>query len=315
MALISGYSGSTFYKIGRSILLAVGNSIGVVAASLSGNATFDETSALVAFLDPNGSNRNVTAVASCEIAGFVRFFYNSGSANTLTIKSSAADTLATLAIGDWCVLFHTGSAWKVAVSQSLSSVLAAASSWTALQTFASGAALKDSVSYFYDDGDATKKLAFQVSGITAGTTRTLTAPDASGTLALLNTAQTWSAAQNIANLALTDNQVAALTIAEGANSYLTFKTSDGSETVEVGKPILLTGGLAPASKFTSTEQTGTGSSQNIAHGLGTTPSLVWAMVSNSGATGIYTLVPGAHDATNAKFTVTSGVKYYVIAIK
>jgi|694.fasta_scaffold13468_16 hypothetical protein len=36
----------------------------------------------------------------------------------------------------------------------------------------------------YDSGDSSKNLAFQLSGITTGTTRTLTVPDASGTLAL-----------------------------------------------------------------------------------------------------------------------------------
>jgi hypothetical protein len=36
----------------------------------------------------------------------------------------------------------------------------------------------------YDNSDSTKNLAFQLSGITTGTTRTLTAPDASGTIAL-----------------------------------------------------------------------------------------------------------------------------------
>ena len=36
----------------------------------------------------------------------------------------------------------------------------------------------------YDDADSTKNLQFQLSGITTGTTRTLSAPDASGTIAL-----------------------------------------------------------------------------------------------------------------------------------
>jgi hypothetical protein len=38
----------------------------------------------------------------------------------------------------------------------------------------------------YDESDSTKNLKFQLSGITTGTTRTLTAPDASGTIALLS---------------------------------------------------------------------------------------------------------------------------------
>jgi hypothetical protein len=44
--------------------------------------------------------------------------------------------------------------------------------------------LQDSTTYFADDGDATKKLQFQLSGITTGTTRTLTIQDSSGTVAL-----------------------------------------------------------------------------------------------------------------------------------
>lgn len=42
----------------------------------------------------------------------------------------------------------------------------------------------DTVFRIRDDGDQTKLIAFQASGITTGTTRTLAAPDASGTLAL-----------------------------------------------------------------------------------------------------------------------------------
>jgi len=42
----------------------------------------------------------------------------------------------------------------------------------------------DSVFRINDDADATKQLAFQISGLTTGTTRTITVPDASGTLVL-----------------------------------------------------------------------------------------------------------------------------------
>lgn len=45
-------------------------------------------------------------------------------------------------------------------------------------------ALQDSTTTIVDDGDATKKLAFQCSGITTATTRTVTIPDKSGTMAM-----------------------------------------------------------------------------------------------------------------------------------
>lgn len=46
--------------------------------------------------------------------------------------------------------------------------------------------LVDNSVTFVDDGDATKQLAFQCSGITTGTTRTVTMPDFSGSMALTN---------------------------------------------------------------------------------------------------------------------------------
>ena len=73
-------------------------------------------------------------------------------------------------------------------------------------------------------------------------------------------------------------------------------------------------GIATGSMFRSTEQTANGSPQNIAHGLGRTPTQVWWSVSDSGATGIYTLVPGSPDGTNVVMNGTAGVKYYVWAI-
>jgi len=68
--------------------------------------------------------------------------------------------------------------------------------------------------------------------------------------------------------------------------------------------------------FVSAEQTGTGSAQNIAHGLGVTPSKVFVAPTDTApaTTGQYTATEGAHDATNVVVTVTSGKKYKVIAI-
>lgn len=71
-------------------------------------------------------------------------------------------------------------------------------------------------------------------------------------------------------------------------------------------------GSARLKFFKSTEQTGTGSAQNIAHGLGVTPGLVFAFVTDAGST--YVLTEGTHDATNVVVTVTSGKKFKVIAI-
>lgn len=75
------------------------------------------------------------------------------------------------------------------------------------------------------------------------------------------------------------------------------------------------GGLAAAAVFASSEVTGTGSSQNTAHGLGAVPALVWASVTEDPAGAGFDVTVGTHTTTNAVFTVTSGVKYRVYAIK
>jgi hypothetical protein len=49
----------------------------------------------------------------------------------------------------------------------------------------------------YDNGDTTKNLQFQLSGIDTATTRTLTVPNASGTLPLLETANTYTQNQTL----------------------------------------------------------------------------------------------------------------------
>jgi hypothetical protein len=76
-------------------------------------------------------------------------------------------------------------------------------------------------------------------------------------------------------------------------------------------------GLAPGSAvFFSAVQTGTGAPQNIAHGLGVIPELVFAIPEdlNVATIGAYTVVNGTHTSTNAIFTVTTSKTYRVVAM-
>jgi hypothetical protein len=74
--------------------------------------------------------------------------------------------------------------------------------------------------------------------------------------------------------------------------------------------------FAKANAFVSTEQTGTGSSQNVAHGLTGTPAAVLISVTelpDAAAETGFDVAEGAHDGTNVVVTVTSGVKFKVLA--
>jgi hypothetical protein len=68
------------------------------------------------------------------------------------------------------------------------------------------------------------------------------------------------------------------------------------------------------SYFKSTEQTGDGTEQSIAHGLGRVPALVIVVPTNSSDTTAYTFVEGTHTSTNVLVTATTGAKYKVIAL-
>ena len=70
---------------------------------------------------------------------------------------------------------------------------------------------------------------------------------------------------------------------------------------------------AKSKTFASTEQTGTGSPQNVAHGLGATPSIVMIAVTEDPAGSGFDVAEGTHTSTNVVVTVTSGVKFKVFA--
>ena len=80
-----------------------------------------------------------------------------------------------------------------------------------------------------------------------------------------------------------------------------------------GRVVLNAAALQPV--FISTEQTGTGSAQNIAHGLGVVPSFVFVSPTDltPSTVGSYVVTEGTHTTTNVVVTVTTSKKFKVIA--
>lgn len=77
------------------------------------------------------------------------------------------------------------------------------------------------------------------------------------------------------------------------------------------------GGSAGASNgiSVSAETTGTGASQNVAHGLGVVPSSVVVSLTEFASGQNVDVAEGTHTTTNVVLTVTSGVKFKVMAIR
>jgi hypothetical protein len=71
--------------------------------------------------------------------------------------------------------------------------------------------------------------------------------------------------------------------------------------------------FAKAAVFVSTEQTGNGAQQSVAHGLAAAPAGVLIAVTEDPAGSGFDVAEGTHTATNVLVTVTTGVKYKVFA--
>ena len=131
-------------------------------------------------------------------------------------------------------------------------ILAANNTFTGTQTF------KDNKFEITDDGDATKKLNLQLSGITTATTRTLTVPDKSGTIAttadLIQGSPLNAAANTIVSGTYAVTSSATITItatntfAVGQTVFIQFTNSSGSSLTN-GDFIIVT---ASGSSFTIT---------------------------------------------------------------
>jgi hypothetical protein len=64
----------------------------------------------------------------------------------------------------------------------------------------------------------------------------------------------------------------------------------------------------------SAEQTGTGSSQDVAHSLAVAPAVVLAIPTLDGAAGAWSVSYGTHTNSVAKLTVTTGAKFVLLII-
>ncbi len=163
----------------------------------------------------------------------------------------------------------------------------------------------DSVFRILDDGDNTKEIAFQASGITAATTRTLTVPDASGTIAYAS----GLAAQGFA-FALDGNTVdstAAATNGQlliGSTSAVPVASSitstDGSLTITAGAGTLVIEGTAATDsqvgvvELATDAETNTGTSTVLA----ITPANITAWTGDTALVTVGTIATGVWNGTD-----------------
>lgn len=95
----------------------------------------------------------------------------------------------------------------------------------------------------------------------------------------------------------------------------------GGQTANINVKVMSHGGALSGQSgagalFLSAEVTGTGSAQNVAHGLGVVPSKVLVSFTElaAGLAAGADVAEGTHTTTNVVLTVTSGLKFKVLAI-
>lgn len=103
---------------------------------------------------------------------------------------------------------------------------------------ATAASVQDSTFSIYDDGDATKLVAFQVSGVTTGTTRTLTVPDASTTIVGTDTTQTLTNKTLTSPVISTITNTGTLTLPTSTDTLVGLATTDTLSNKTLAAPLV-----------------------------------------------------------------------------
>ena len=112
------YLGSSLYRIGRRLVLAIGDSIGVNVETVSANVTLSAQSSVVQFINGGASDRNVALPVDAALVGGLQFIKNTGTTNNLVVKYDST-TIATLAPGEWVICASvTGLVWYAAAFSS-----------------------------------------------------------------------------------------------------------------------------------------------------------------------------------------------------
>lgn len=147
---------------------------GTFSGTSSGTNTGDQTITLTGDVTGTGTGSFATTIGASKVT-------NAMLAGSIALTKLAGDTTTAVGVGT----VELGHASDTTLSRSSAGVLAIEG--VVVPTISStntltNKSLSDSTTFFIDETDTTKKLQFQLSGITTATTRTLTVPNVDGTI-------------------------------------------------------------------------------------------------------------------------------------
>lgn len=274
-------TGKTPFKMYRPLALNASGD-GVAVTTLSGTFTMTALDEQLQVLDGGASSRNVVLPAvEPDLKGVFYIISNAGSTNNLVIKDGGS-TISTLNPSEQGIYACTGSAWKVCLTTSS----------TASDIYSNNGAFT---------GNNTHSGTETFSNVAGVSTDTITE-------------RTSAAGVTVDGVLLKDN---AVTASGGVTANVTGNVT-GSSGSCTGNAATATSAssVASAAVYSSIEQTGTGSEQIFNHGLGSTPSHIWHSLTYApNPTVGFTVTYGTMSSTELRFTVTSGIKFRVWAVK